>query len=722
MTGAGPLPSSTKGKVTDASGHERPPRGPTSPPSGVSLASVIAIATDAIIFLDEEQRITFFNEGAATIFGYRADEVLGRPLDILLPERFREIHREHVRRFGESDVLSRRMGERQEIFGLRRGGEEFAAEASISRVTEGGRTTFTVVLRDVSDRKRAEEVLRRRERQLAEAQEIAHLGSWEWDIVSNVIHWSDALYRIYGLEPGEVPLTYEDFLERVHPDDRERVHRLIGRAYEEGRSFSFLHRIVRPDSQVRVLQGRGDVAADAEGKPVRMVGTGQDVTERVRAERRARRLIRERAARAEAEKAARHMGYLVDAGRTLVESLDVDETLRNIARLAVPHLADLCVVYVGQEGDGPLRHAAHAHVEAGKEDLLARLDRHYLPDPGNPKSIIGRAFRTGETVRVPSLPDTLLEEVLGADPAGLELARELEIGCGLCVPMTARGRTIGVIAMARRGPEPTYETVEVTVAERLGGKAALALANARLYASERRARAEAEAASRLRDEVLAIVSHDLRTPLNAISLNAELLVADIPAEAKRERAAALQRSVRRTARLVEDLLDVGRIQTQRLTIQPAPTPPEELMTRVRDMLEPQARKKNVDLDIAVPEGIGALAVDPDRVLQIFSNLLDNAIRHTPAGGRIDISAETAGRMVRFSVADTGEGIPPARLPDLFNHLVQTTRDGRAAAGLGLAIVRGIVEAHGGRVWAESEPGEGSVFRFTLPLAGEGTPG
>ncbi len=682
------------------------------------LASLLSIATDAIILLDREQRILLFNEGAERIFGWKKEEVIGKAIDILLPESFREIHRRHVDEFAASPVAARRMGERREIFGLRKGGEEFPAEASIAKAGRGAETTLTVVLRDATARKRVEQELRRRERQLEEAQAIAHLGSWEWDVIEGTIRWSDEMYRVYGLEPGSVEVSFEGFLARVHPEDRDRVRDIVESACERAESFSFPHRIVRPGGSVRLLHARGESVTDADGRVVRMIGTGQDVTGRAKAERKARRLAGERAARAEAETTARRMEFLAEAGRILSSSLDYEATLAEVARLAVPFLAEYCAVFVEDEEGEPLQRVGSAHSRPEYADQIVRVEETYLPDPDNPHSLVGQVFRTGEPRLLPEFSPEALERAMEGQAEALEIVRKLAPRSAMMVPLATRGRRLGVIAFYRSDSAPRYGDTDLVVAERLAAKAALALDNARLFEAERRARTEAEEATALRDEVLAIVSHDLRSPLHAIAICGELLSQE-PSEADRKaHIQILERSVGRMARLVEDLLDVGRIESGRFSVRPEPSDPREVVERALEEAGPAATEKGVRLLRGVIDCPSPVPMDRRRIEQVLSNLLENAIRHTPAEGRIEVSAVGRGERLVCSVVDTGEGIPEPRRRELFDHIWHAREGGRDRAGLGLTIARGIVEAHGGRIWVESEPGQGAAFHFAIPAAAE----
>ncbi|MEJ7811834.1 MAG: PAS domain-containing sensor histidine kinase [Gemmatimonadaceae bacterium] len=358
------------------------------------FAGIVEIAADAIISVNDAQHITLFNEGAARIFGYASAEVLGQPLEVLLPERFRATHGEHVRQFGHGSEHARRMGHRREISGLRKGGEEFPAEASISRFSVSGATTFNVVLRDITERKRAEDDLR-----------------------------------------------------------------------------------------------------------------------------------------------------------------------------------------------------------------------------------------------------------------------------------------------------SLYET--------------------------------AQRAVRARDETVAVVSHDLRNPVNAIAMIAASLLRADPAPdpaALAEQLRVVVMAARQADALIADLLDVTRIETGSLRVHRAPQPIAPIIDSAIEVLRPLAAERDVSVVVAASEALPDALVDGERTHQVISNLAGNAIKFTPRGGRVSIRAEWRDEEIVISVLDTGPGIGADQVPHLFDRYWQAKRTARGGAGLGLAIAKGIVEAHGGRIWVESRPGEGSTFSFTVPGA------
>jgi PAS domain S-box-containing protein len=253
------------------------------------LRAILETAHDAIVIADASGSIIDFNRAAERMFGLTSEEACGQPLTVLMPERFHAAHAAGLQRFLDTRE-ARVIGGTVELAGKRADGEEFPVELSLASFEVDGEIYFTGILSDISSRKRAEEVLRTSELKLRRSQEIARLGSWEWDIPADEVTWSEELHRLYGTNPDEFEASYQGFLERVHPNDRDAVETAIATAYESGEPFEFDHRIVRSDGQVLTLHAEGHVVRNDADEPIRMLGTGQDVTERRRAELGLRRL------------------------------------------------------------------------------------------------------------------------------------------------------------------------------------------------------------------------------------------------------------------------------------------------------------------------------------------------------------------------------------------------------------------------------------------------
>ena len=245
------------------------------------------------------------------------------------------------------------------------------------------------------------------------------------------------------------------------------------------------------------------------------------------------------------------------------------------------------------------------------------------------------------------------------------------------------------------------------------------LLRARALSLELRQRAEAaEQATRARDEVLAIVSHDLRNPLNLVlSSGAFLLETAAGLEpGEREQLRLVHRAAGHMSRLIQDLLEVSGMEAGHVSIEPAPVQVEPLVREACRLQEHAARAGSIGVTREISAGLPPVPADRDRILQVFGNVIGNALKFTPAGGEVRVRAERDGDAVRFSVSDTGGGIREEDLPHVFDRFWQARRSRDGGAGLGLAISRGIVAAHGGEMWVESEPGRGSTFLFTLPVA------
>jgi len=227
-----------------------------------------------------------------------------------------------------------------------------------------------------------------------------------------------------------------------------------------------------------------------------------------------------------------------------------------------------------------------------------------------------------------------------------------------------------------------------------------------------------------RDDMLSIVSHDLRNPVNAVKMLAAAILrtgdaAPLPGEVGQHADVMLQAAKQMDA-LIQDLLDVSKLESGRMSMSPRPIAITEILDEATEMLRPGAEQAGVEIRRAAQPRLPSVDVDPDRIVQVLSNLIGNAIKYTPRGGHVTISAEPIDDFLQVTVADTGVGIPEQELPRVFDRFWQSKRTNRSGAGLGLTIARGMVRAHGGRIWIESETGKGTQVHFTVPRAARPT--
>jgi signal transduction histidine kinase len=404
--------------------------------------------------------------------------------------------------------------------------------------------------------------------------------------------------------------------------------------------------------------------------------------------------------------------FLADVSVALDTSIEYEQTLANTVRLAVPEVADYCVVILQNE-DGSTRWADSAHRDPAKRVLLERLSE-YVPPIASPEHPVVKALRTGQPQLV---THTGAQLVKWWDGSRLDVARALAPASSIAVPMIARGRTFGAILFvvtAESGRR--YGERDLELAADVGRRAAFAIDHALLYQA-------AERAARARDELMAVVAHDLKNPLNNIQLALRVLLEDDRLnheERVRERHAlgAVQRAAERMYRLIYDLLEVARADAGRLWIQPAPADPEDLLREALDAHCEVAAAKSITLEATADEPLPNVLADRERIAQVFSNLIGNALKFTPKGGRVSVRGWRATPGVRFAVEDTGPGIPPDDQAHVFDRFWQARSASRMGTGLGLSIAKAIVEGHGGSIGVESTQGQGSRFEFSLPRAAE----
>lgn len=409
----------------------------------------------------------------------------------------------------------------------------------------------------------------------------------------------------------------------------------------------------------------------------------------------------------EREREAASQRYLTEATSLLASSLDFEQTLRRVATLAIPTLGDLCVLDMIE--DGELRQLALVDVDAEYERLAREMRRACAPllDSDHPIAVVQR---TGKPLLWPRIDDGMLRAA-SRDDVEFGLSLRMRSRSALFVPLVARGGVLGVLSCWSRTRQ--LGTEDVALATELARRAALAVDHARMYA-------DAQRASRERDEVLAVVSHDLRNPLSTIAMCASALQdAEPPGlDDVRSMAEIIQHSADWAQRIIRDLLDATSIEAGRLSLVRNPVGASEIVAAAHEMLRPQAESSGIEFVVTCDDNLPLLDVDRERAMQVLFNLLGNALKFTAEGGRVTLRAyrDHTGDAIRFSVTDTGHGIPAADLPYVFDRYWQVHRTRRGGAGLGLAIVKGIVAAHGGEVFVTSTEGVGSTFTVTLPVA------
>ncbi|MBD1869963.1 PAS domain-containing protein [Cyanobacteria bacterium FACHB-471] len=409
--------------------------------------------------------------------------------------------------------------------------------------------------------------------------------------------------------------------------------------------------------------------------------------------------------------------FLSEASAVLASSLDYQTTLEQVAQLTVPKLADWCTVHTVEE-DGSIDQIAVAHIDPAKLEWAYQIRDKYPLDPNSPR---GAAFtlRTGQPDFVPEIPDELLVQA-AHDPEHLEILRQVGFSSVMTVPLRTQSWTIGVISFIAAESGRQYTSVDLQLAEELARRASLAIENAQLYQVAQQDRAKAEAANRVKDEFLAVLSHELRSPLNPILGWTKILRNRQLDATKTEQALeTIERNAKLQAQLVEDLLDISRILQGKMVLNTASVNLATIIQSALETVRLAAEAKQIQIQTILNPVSGTVSGDANRLQQIVWNLLSNAVKFTAPGGRVEVKLEQVGASAQIQVKDTGKGIKPEFLPHVFDYFRQedgTTTRQFGGLGLGLAIVRQLTELHGGTVWAES-PGQdlGATFTVQLPL-------
>jgi len=470
----------------------------------------------------------------------------------------------------------------------------------------------------------------------------------------------------------------------VVPEDREVAKQAFEKRFVSN-NFDMECRIRWADESIHWISARGRVYRNPKGDPVRMMGTVLDITERKRFEK--------------------VQQLLAEAGAVLADSLDYDQTLATVAHLVVRDFADWCMVDVVDE-NGVIRRLKVVSGDPSKTDVYAFLE--HVPIDRDRPYLLRTAFETKQSFLIKHVTPEQLES-FAQGPEHLQALRGMSPTSLMGVPLLRQGRLLGVLAFISSTESRHYGQIDLRLAEALADRAAIAIENARLY------RASVNA-TQLRDQVLGVVAHDLRSPLSNIlmQISASKRQGAEPERRSLKPMEVIERAARRMNHLIQDLLDVALMEAAQLTVERARLSAGGLIAEAVDMQRPLASSSSLELRVEVEPDLPNVWGDRHRLLQVFENIIGNAIKFTKAGGRITAGAASRENDVVFWVADTGRGISPQNLPRVFDRFWQATKAGRQGVGLGLPITKGIIEAHGGRIWVESIAGSGSTFFFTIP--------
>ncbi len=699
------------------------------------LAAIVESSQDAIISKTLESQITSWNAGAEQLFGYSAQEAIGQSIMMLIPpERQQE----------EAEILGRlRRGERIEHYEtvrLHKSGRRIDVSLTISPVrdSDGRITGASKIARDITARRQADERLAVQHdvtRYLADSSTLDEVARKVLPLIGEHLGWE--VGALWDLDAHQERMRCSTvWRSAAHPgldfeaDTRERTLArgigLPGRIWSSGKA-AWISDVTKDDNFPRAPAAAAEDLHAAFGFPILLnkevlgvieffspviVAPNEELLEMTTAigSQIGQFIERKRAEQAR-ETSEQTTRFLANASAALADLTDYESTLQKVASLAVPRFADWCAADI-QEPDGSVRRLAAAHVDPEKVELVRELDRKY-PSLASKMRGARQVIKTGESEWAISIPDELLVTHT-QDEEHLLIVRNLGLRSYICVPLKSRSSVLGALTFVSAESGRVYREDDVRAAEDLAHRAVIAIENANLLATLKEA-------SHRKDEFLAMLAHELRNPLAPIRNAVQIFRAKSPPSPELQWATELiDRQVSQMTRLVDDLLDVSRITRGKIELRKESVDIATVVNNAIDISRPLIEKWGHRFTVAIPPHPILLEADSTRLTQVVSNLLNNAAKYTAPGGRIELAVERDGDHVLIRVKDNGIGISPEMLPRVFEIFMQVDRAierAEGGLGIGLTLVKRLVEMHGGTVEARSAgAGQGSEFAVRLPIS------
>ncbi|MEP7190174.1 MAG: ATP-binding protein, partial [Roseiflexaceae bacterium] len=581
-----------------------------------------------------------------------------------------------------------------ETIGLRKNGVQFPYRVDVDLVVLPDGPAAVAFCTDISERQRADKALRTSEQRYRELADSMPLVVWTAQPNGELDYYNQPWFDYTGL-------TFEQthgwgWQPVLHPDDLQNCLDRWNESVRTGQPLEIEYRWQRADGVYHWHLGRALAVRATDGQIAYWVGTGTDIEDQKQAEDQQR--------------------LLAEASVLLVSSLNYEAMLTQLTRLVVPRLADWCAIHIFE--DDEIRRLAFTHNDPVIQAQIGDRPERYPLDP-SARHIVSQVLRSGEPELYSEVPDTLLVEA-ARDDQHLQTLRTLVFRSYMCLPMVARGHTLGTITLATVDSGRRYGPAELAFGEDLASRAAIALDNARLYR-------DAQAAVRARDQFLSIASHELKTPLTSLMGYVDLMqrrAARAGDQAERDQRAmrVVGEQAARLNKLVGALLDLSRIETGQLSIERGLVDLSALAHRLVEEAQPTTDRHTIAFD-GDSQPIMLLG-DELRLEQVVQNLIQNAIKYSPVGGTVAVQVGREGHTAYIRVSDQGIGIPAAALPQLFRRFYRAPNaDSQhiSGMGIGLYVVKEIVELHRGTVEVVSQEHQGSTFTICLPLLEVDTP-
>lgn len=651
----------------------------------VTLSSI----GDAVISTDANGRVNFLNPIAQQLVGCELHEAANRPLT----EVFHVVN-EGTRLPVENPALQalrdgRIVGLANHTVLIAKDGSEHPIDDSAApiRDAEGRVIGSILVFRDISERKRAQEELRQSEARFRQLADAMPQIVWAAQPDGNTDYINRRWHEFTGL-PGE--MVNKGWERIIHPDDAQVARERWAASLRSGAPFEMEIRLLdRRNQEYRWHLNRTVAVLSETGEVARWFGTSTDIHVQKRA--------------------AESSRFLAEASAALASVVDYQSTLQKVVKLAVPYFADWSAVDVVE--DGELKRLAVAHQDAAKIELIHKIVQEYPPDPQSPGGALA-VLRSGEPKLVSEISDDLLER--GAkDERHSRLIRSLGLKSYICVPLVVSGSSLGVLTFATAESGRRYTDADLSLALDLTHRAAIAIENTRLYQALKET-------DRRKDEFLATLAHELRNPLAPIRNSLQILkMTRVDAAVLQQTREMIERQVHHLVRLVDDLLDVSRVMRGKIELRREMVELASVVARAVETAKPLIEAQNHVFNISFPDESLLLDADPVRLAQVVGNLLTNSAKYTESNGRIELSVRREDNRAIMTIRDNGIGIAPDMLPHVFELFVQAdhaSTKAQGGLGIGLTLVKSLVELHGGTVQASSAGlGQGAEFSVRLPL-------
>lgn len=630
---------------------------------------------------------------------------------------------------------------------------------------------------DISQRKVAEEKLRESEKKLKEAQRIAHLGNWIYDVKSNKVEWSNEVYQIFGYNSQQIDPSFDLFLQAVHPDDRELVSKTVHDCLVNNSSFLIEHRIVTPSGDIRFVQKRGEIIFNEKSEPMRVIGIVQDITEQKERERALKLKDSALASSINAIAFCDLGGKLTYVNKSFlklwlyddfkdvygkhiqkfIRKENADEQLFEVLKTRHGYLDELTAIL----NDGSTRDVQISstcvtdefnkvvcimmsyiditklkktqkelrkysqQLEMMVEERTTELNRALIDTEMARDQIDGILKSIREGLIVTDLHNRIiLMNRASEDLLDVRFSEVIDrpIDCAIADPKVCDGLK-GILMEKKDGlfdfeiaisgePMLHYMQAIISVIRDKNGQKAGAVTIFRDITHEQRI-------DKMKTDFISTAAHELRTPLTSIQGFSEILLTrdSIPREDQKKYLGYINNQSMKLGNIISDLLDISRIESDHgFEFNPEITDINDIIIQVASYYQDISNKHTFKIDIH--EDVVQALIDPEKIEQVFKNILSNAVKYSPDGGLIRIIGKVSDTFYRVSIQDQGIGMTPSQVGRIFEKFfrAETMRSQVEGTGLGMSIVRYIVEKHGGKVFVESSLGKGTSVTFTIPLS------